>query len=344
MGIFDRFKRREVAATNGPAAVGMVSPRQSAQLAQIAWAEHFEGALGVVNRNGAMRIPPMTKGRNVLAGIIASLQLHELEGETEIEQPWLYRTDGEVSPWHRMAWTVDDLIFHGWSLWAVKRNPYTGQILDAARVPFEYWESDPYTGEITVNGQTVPARDVILIPAAFEGVIMAGADTIRGAHALQQAWIGRAQNPVPLVELHQLTDDELEDEEIEGLVADWSAARTSPTGAVGFTDHRVEVRVHGEIRTDLYEEGRNAIVLDIGRLLGLPGALLDGSMSTASLTYSTQEGHRNEFLDYTLPIWLRPIEARLSMDDVCKPGRRIRFDLSSLTTTEHQPISDPVED
>lgn len=345
MGLFDKFKlSNKRAASTGPAAVGLVSPHESGKLARIVWAEHFLGEAGEVNRNGAMRIPAIAKGRNVLVGIGASLPLVQLEGEQRFDQPWLYRSSGDVSPWHRLAWTIDDLIFHGYSLWAVKRNPWTTTIIDAVRVPFELWQLDQWTGEILVNGQKVNQNEVILIPGGFEGIIEAGVDTIRGAHALQRAWIGRAQNPIPLIELHQLTDDELDDEEVDQVVADWAAARTSPNGAVGFTDYRFEVRVHGTLTTDLFEEGRNAIVLDVARLMSLPASLLDGSMSTASLTYSTQEGKRNEFVDYSLPIWLKPIEARLSMDDVCPPGQRIRFDMTSLTTTETPAISAPVED
>lgn len=344
MGLFDYFRRSTKLATyTAPATTGLVTPYESAQLSRIAWSEHFGGDTGVVNRNGAMAIPAIAKGRNILVGVGASLPLIELEGTEQIDQPWLYRTSGDVSPWHRMAYTIDDLIFHGWSLWAVERDS-AGQITDAARVPFELWEVDSHTGQITVNGTQAETADVILIPGSFEGVLAAGAETIRGAHALQAAWIGRAQNPIPLIELHQTTDDELDPEEIDQVVADWSAARTSPTGAVGWTDSRVEVRVHGAVSTDLFEEGRNAIVLDVARLISVPAALLDGSMSSATLTYSTQEGQRNEFMDYSLPTWLSPIEARLSMDDVCTPGRRIRFDRSSITTTEQHPISAPVED
>lgn len=343
VGVFDIFKRPgKVLAMSGPANVGLVSPHATGQLTQIAWAEHFQGGHAEVSRNGAMQIPAIVKARNVLAGIVASLPLVEYDGDAEVDQPWLYRTSGDVSPWHRMAFTIDDLIFHGWSLWGVKRE--SEQIVDAVHVPFSTWAMDQATGQITVNGAVVPQSEVILIPGSFEGILSAGADTIRGAHAVQKAWVGRAQNPIPLIELHQLTDDELDDDEIDAIVADWSAARTSPTGSVGFTDHRIEVRVHGAVSTDLFEEGRNAIVLDVARLTGLPAALLDGSMSTATLTYSTQEGKRNEFLDYTLPTWLRPIEARLSMDDVCQAGRRIRFDLSSLTTTATPTIADPTED
>lgn len=344
VALFDIFRRSEsLAKYTAPASVGLVTPYESAALARIAWADHFEGGLGEVNRNGAMAIPAIAKARNVLASMLASLPLREFEQDTELDTPWLYRTTGDVSPYHRMVYTLDDLFFHGWSLWAVERDT-GGQITDAARIPFERWTVDNKTAGIIVDGKTVSTDQVILIPGSFEGILATGADTIRGAHALQRAWIGRAQNPIPLVELHQLTDDELDDDEIDEMVAEWAAARTSPNGSVGFTDQRIEVRVHGQVATNLFEEGRNAIVLDIARLTALPAALLDGSMSTATLTYSTQEGKRNEFMDYTLPTWMAPIEARLSMDDVCQPGRRIRFDRSSLITPDTPAIADPEQD
>ncbi len=64
---------------------------------------------------------------------------------------------------------------------------------------------------------------------------------------------------------------------------------------------------------------------------------MDASLSTASLTYSTQEGQRNEFADFTLPYWMEPIQQRLSMDDVVLPGERVRFDLTELFTVPNSP-------
>jgi hypothetical protein len=71
---------------------------------------------------------------------------------------------------------------------------------------------------------------------------------------------------------------------------------------------------------------------------------MDASLSTASLTYSTQEGQRNEFADFTVPYWTEPIQHRLSLDDVLPQGQRIRFDLSDLYTNPQNPISPIVED
>jgi phage portal protein BeeE len=71
---------------------------------------------------------------------------------------------------------------------------------------------------------------------------------------------------------------------------------------------------------------------------------MDASLSTASLTYSTQEGQRNEFADFTLPYWLEPIQQRLSLDDVVPSGQRVRFDLTDLYTTTPSPTGTITED
>ena len=71
---------------------------------------------------------------------------------------------------------------------------------------------------------------------------------------------------------------------------------------------------------------------------------MDASLSTASLTYSTQEGQRNEFADFTLPYWIEPIQQRLSLDDVVPAGQRVRFDLSDLYTNPPTPTSPEVAD
>jgi len=355
MGLFDIFTRPSLLTKVAPAGVpgggiGLESPNQSSSLAKVVYAEYFTGALGEVSRDSALQIPAIKKARDIIVGIGASLPLREFEGESEIAQPWLRSTATQISPWHRLAYVLDDLFFYDWSALAVERDG-SGQITDAVRIPFEQWQVDE-RGRVLVNQKPASRDEVVLIPGSGSGgLLCAGASTIKGARALEQAWIGRAQNPIPLVELHQITDDELtdgsedpDDDEVGDMLAAWSAARVSPTGAVGFTDNRVEVRVHGQVATNLFEEGRNALVLDEARLTGVPASILDGSQSTASLTYSTSEGKRNEFDDYTLPAYLAPIEARFSLDDVSGPGRVIRFDKSSRVEPVAPAVSEPKED
>ena len=355
MGLLDRMTRAlrvsERAGTAPTVVAPLVSPLASSSAAQLVWSEFFAGEIAEVTRDTALMIPPLKRGRDILVAVIAGMQLKQLTGAAEDVAPWLTNSASGISPWHRMAGTVDDLIFYDWSAWAVSRDAF-GRIVDALRIPFERWSVDDYTGIVRVDEQPVSADEIIVFPGnGSGGILRSGAQTIKGYRALERSWIGRAQNPIPLVELHMTSDDPLtdgddddENDEIQRLVDDWASARLSPNGAVGFTPHNVEVRVHGTAQTDMFVEGRNAAVLDVARLLNMPAQLLDGSMSTATLTYSTTEGKRSEFDDYSVPTWIAPIEARLSLDDVAGPGSVIRFDQSGRRSTTAPDINSPRED
>ncbi|WP_433586371.1 hypothetical protein [Microbacterium hydrocarbonoxydans] len=353
MGLLDKLTKTTRAVERLSAGLPLVSPLagSTSQMSTLVFSEFFAGEVAEVTREGALQIPPMKRGRDLLVGVIAGMQLQEWQDDAETTPAWLHGSASGIAPWHRMAMTIDDLIWYDWSAWTVKRDD-SGQILDGIRIPYERWAVDDLTGVVTVDGRVVSAEEIIVFPGNGSGGILAtGATTIKGYRALERSWIGRAQNPIPLVELHQTTedpltdgDDEDEENEIARLIDDWSLARTSPTGAVGYTPHNIEVRVHGTVNTDLFVEGRNAAVLDVARLLSLPAALLDGSMSTATLTYSTTEGKANEFAAYSIPTWTNPIEARLSLDDVSPQGRVIRFDRSSLVQTEQPAVANPRSD
>lgn len=343
MGILSRLLNQPASLLLDPR-LGLGTPWSGGlNIRALAYADHFQGELEILTREAALEVPAVARARAVLTSVIAGMPLRAYDADgVEVTPGWLQRTSSALPIWHRMAYTLDDLLFHGSSLWALTRE--NGTITDAARIPYELWDVDASNGTITVDSQPVPARDVLYIPGPGDGgLLTTGAQTLKGARAIERAWVGRAQNPIPLVELHQISDDEMEDEEINDLVDAWSAGRTSPTGAVGFTDKRVEVRVHGTVQTDLFTEARNATVLDVARLTNVPAALLDGSMSTATLTYSTSEGKANEFAAYTVPYWIAPLEARLSQDDVTPPGGYVRFDTAALTRLP-QPTTAPAID
>jgi hypothetical protein len=345
VGVLDWLTRPQQVALSAsmPVQLALESPNQSSSLAKVVYAEYFTGEVGEVTRESALQIPAIKKARDILVGAIAGAALKELADGVEVDTYWLRNSRSGISPWHRMAYVVDDLLFYDWSLLAVERDG--DRITDAVRVPWDRWHADEYTGEIRVDDRVRSADEVVLIPGSGSGgLLTAGAPTIRGYRALERAWIGRAQNPIPLVELHQITDDQLDDDEIDTLVSDWSAARTSPTGSVGFTDNRVEVRVHGTVSADLFEQGRNAAVLDIARLTGVPASLLDGAQTNASLTYVTSEGKRSEFDALSLPQWTDPIEARLSLDDVSPEGHVIRFDKAARAAAQAEPVRSPASD
>lgn len=333
---------------SGGGNVGIISPWSGhpGHLSPVVVADVFPDAATLpVTRTEAMSVPAVAKARHVLVTHLADVPLVALRGEDELpaeDQPtFLQRTDGPLSPWHRMAWTVDDLLFYGWSLWSCQRGA-ADQVLSADRVPFDAWwfEDD---GTITVEGAAAAAGEVILFPGPFEGLLCTAARTIRAAKNTETAWAGRVRNPIPAVELHQVTDDVLTDDEISGLVEAYCTARTDPNGAVVYTPAAVELRTHGQASADMLIEARNAVRIDVANFTGIPGAALDGALSTASLTYVTQEGKLSELGD-ALRMWASAVQQRLSQDDVVPRGQRVRFDFTQELSPTPIPTGPTVED
>ena len=59
-----------------------------------------------------MRIPAIARGRNLIVSSIAQMRLAAMRDATAVTTPtWMLASPGGQSPQHRMAWTVDDLIF-----------------------------------------------------------------------------------------------------------------------------------------------------------------------------------------------------------------------------------------
>lgn len=292
---------------------------------------------GVLTREAAMAVPAVKRGRTIICTTIARIPLAAYRGETRLTGPdrplWIDRTDGPVSPYHRMIWTVDDLLFYGWSLWAVARDE-SGRIRAADRVPFESWRLDgPHVVYIGVDGTETIARpdSVILIPGSDEGLLRTSGGAVRHAADLLRSASKAAENPAAYLDLHQTNDAPLTDDQADKLIARWSAARRGENGGVAVTSAGIEVRELGTYDAHLVVEGRNAAALDVARAMSLPGSALDATVDKASLNYENQESKARDLIDYGLGAYMSPIVARLGLDDVVPRGVAIRFALDAET-------------
>lgn len=307
--------------------------------------------MDTVTRDTAMQVSPIKKGRAVIVSFCADLPLSlgKFDGHTfspATTQPrWLNNTNTVQTPWHRMALTLDDLIFSGWSLWMVQRSSAVGTpILDAMRLPLDRWTFDDHspTG-VSIDGQHVTdSRSVILFAGPDEGLLATGADTVRAWRALARTRVAKARNPIPMTVLQETEKNSVTQDEAEQYVTAWANKRAQEDGMVGFLPAKLKMDTHGDTKPELFDTAFNALRLDAGNLLNLPASLLDGSTSTASLTYVTQEGQRSTLVDL-LEYWLAPIEARLSMPDVTPQGSVVRFDRSTLSRVpndSHGPAND----
>lgn len=334
MGLLDRLglSTKRLDALSSPVDLAIRSPWAEGSLQAIVWSDLIGKDVAdalPMTRGDAIQIPAVSKARNLLVSAIAKLPLVALDtaGPLADQPTWLYRTDGLVSPYERMAWTVDDLIFYGCSVWATERGA-AGQILNAEWVPSRDWKVTD--GVLSILDQPVTPQDYILFNPPFEGLLNVGNRTLKGARDTEAAWTGRMRNPIPLIELKVTDDSNLTQEEVNEYVAAWSTARRAENGGVSFTPPGMEVVAHGSLSADLFTEGRNAIRTDVGSFLNIRASLLDGTIGIDSLTYSTKDGERNLFYELDLPFWTDPIEWALSVDKVVPRGSRVRFDRSAL--------------
>lgn len=317
----------------------MRSPWSTGELQKIVLSDFYPGAPLPISRKQAMKVPAIVKGRAIITGTLSRHPLAKYRGETKVKSDaWMTSSAGDLSPQARMRWTLDDLIFGGCSLWALDRDAHD-RVTSAQRVPPEWWSIDEDL-TISVLGEVVSSEEVCYFEGPQEGLCELAADTIEGALAIESAWTKRVKTPVPLMHLKPADAmSNLDPSEVDDVVDTWEKARRN--GGVAYTPYGLTVDYPGEAADPtLFIEGRNAVRIDVANFLNLPAQLLDGTTATASLTYSTQEGTRNELVDLSLAYWATPIEERLSMDDMTPARSYIQFDIEYLSNAA-QPAKGP---
>lgn len=349
MAFRDLFKKRtgnpgsEVIAYpgSGVSASALQSPWASGVEQGLIWSDIFDAEHRPVTRADALRVPAIAAARNRVIEKLAGRPLVDYQGEQRTpKQPgWMSRTDNPlaVSPWHRMAATLDDLIFYGWSLWAVQRG--VDGVTEALHVPFERW-STTSDGTILFDDEPAPVDQVVLIPGPHEGLLNLAPDLIRGGLDLERAWRSRARNPAPNVILEEREENGMDLDEAKPYVQAVAAARRNPDGAVMFAPHKINVRIEGNSGESFLESARNAIRIDVAGYFDATAQGIEASKAQSTLTYETAETAEAQTTD-RMAFWSEPIEARLSMDDVVPRGHRVRLDFTNATlSTTGTPAED----
>lgn len=341
MGIFNAWRV-------GNATSGILTPYNDAShLLPFVTGDLFEGIELPIGRAEAMQVPAVAKARNLIAPTVGRQPLVALDANGRLpdeRQPsWTYRTDQDLTSVQWM-WTmvVDDLIFLGASLLGVKRGS-DGFPISMERIDPSRWTITD--GNILVDEKPVESKSVIFIPGVVDALLVAGQKSIRQAIDIELGVAIRAAVPNPQVVLRQTDPNvDLEQGEAQGIVTEFNKNRRSKGGSTTFLPSGLDLEVLGQPDTDFSIQARNAMRNDIGGFLGIPASVMDASLATASLTYSTAEGNRNMFYDQAIPLYSGPIEHRLSLDDVVPRGQRIRFDMTALYAALPNPTGTPTED
>lgn len=302
----------------------------------------YDGPIAMT-RGEAMAVPAVAGARNRLVSTITRMPLRaERDSEPLAVQPiWIGRADGNQSAALRMAGTIDDLLFYGESLWLAERDS-EAQIIRATHCPYEEWSLD-LDGYITVNEERIPSSRAIHIPGLHEGILSFGRTTIRGASRTMHAAVDVAEHPLR-AEIHDTGDYPMTRDEQRELVAAAREAMAS-AGGVLFTTPGLETRLHQVDPGAMMVAGRESFAVDIARLVGIPSAVIDAHSQGSTMTYTTVQDVLAHFLHLGATLYMTPISARLSLDDISPRGTEIRFDLDDVlgatAFTEPQPQEEP---
>jgi HK97 family phage portal protein len=291
--------------------------------------------IGAINRDAAMMVPAVSRCRNLIAGVIGSLDLELYRKSTgeEIGKPvWLDQPDYRQPRSVTIAWTVDSLMFYNLAYWRIVE-----QYADDGRGSRYEWiannrvtfTTNKYGTEIEeyfVDGIRAPMSGLGSL-ITFQGlngagILQAGARTIQAALDLEKAASVSAATPMPSGYIKN-TGADLPEQQISGLLASWKAARLNRSTAYLTSTLSYEPTSFSP-KEMMYNEAQQFLTTQVCRLFGVPAWMLSADMNN-SMTYQNILDSRKEFLAYTLQPYISAIENRLSLNDMTTSTNVVRF-------------------
>lgn len=353
MALFRRSKSAAITATYDPIGAELAVSGGSPTL-----------IYGSTTRWRAMRIPTVSRARDLLCSAVASMPIRQYsitwdpatgdEVETELQpEPWMYRPDPRTTKTHLLAWTVDDLIFYSRAYWLVTARYSTGFPSQFLRLPAEdvtmeadLWANNIPVGEyqITYQGAVIPNRDVVVFYSPIMSLLDTGSRTVTIAERLDMAAAKFASTPAAFGWLKQTGGEDLTADELQTLANGWESVRdTSAVAALNQYVDWVESKMDPSRLQML--ESRQFAALEISRIANIPPYLV--GVDAAGFTYANaQQARQDLYLFGALPYALCIAET-LSGETVTSRGRVVRLDagrwLHELTNerTPDDGTSDP---
>lgn len=296
-----------------------------------------------VSRAEALSVPEILRGRNVICSI-ATLPLVQLGPDrSEIPLPLLDQIDPDVPNVVTLAQTVEDLLFEGIAWWRVVSRgadgyPTAAQHVAESSVSLQPPATmrpqpsplpaghDPRDASVWVNGDPVPARDMIRFDSPNPGVLVSAGRIVKRALLLDQLASMYASDPRPL---DFFTPDpnaeEPEDDDVRDILSEWQASRRERSTAYvpkALKYNTVDAPSPADLQL---VELQRQVALQLANALGLDPE--DLGVSTTSRTYANVVDRRQDKINSVLAPYMQAIMQRLSMGDITKRGYRVAFDL-----------------
>ena len=289
-----------------------------------------------MDRFTALQVPAVARCRNLIAGVVSSidLELYKKSTGVKIESPlWLDQPDMRQPRSVTIAYTVDSLLFYGVAYWRVTSlyaddgRPSGFEWVANTRVTVTTDETGETVQYYSINGVRAPMSGIgslVTFQSLLPGVLETGARTIQAAIDIEKAASVAAATPMATSVIKNNGAD-LPEAQVSGILAAWKAARNSRSTA--FLTSTLDIQNIGFSPKDMmYNEASQYLATQVARLMNVPAYYISADMNN-SMTYQNIIDGRKEFVAYSLQPFISAIENRLSMDDITAHGNVVRFAL-----------------
>jgi HK97 family phage portal protein len=287
-----------------------------------------------IDRNFALQVASVSRCRNLIAGVISSIDLalyKKSTGEKLGSPVWLEQPDLRQPRSVTISATVDSLIFYSvayWrttSLYADDGRPSGFEWVANNRVTYTTNQYGTEIKDYFVDGNLVPMAGIgslVTFQSLIPGVLQTAGTTIKAAWDIQRASAVSAATPMATTILKNNGAD-LPETQIQGILAGWNSARKNRSTAY-LTSTLTAENIGFSPKDMMYTEASQYLATEIARAMNVPAAYLSADMNN-SMTYQNILDGRKEFVAYSLQPYISAIEDRLSMNDITNSSNQVRF-------------------
>jgi HK97 family phage portal protein len=287
-----------------------------------------------IDRNFALQVASVARCRNLIAGVISSIDLalyKKSTGEKLGSPIWLEQPDIRQPRSVTISATVDSLIFYSVAYWRVTSlyaddgRPSGFEWVANNRVTYTTNQYGTEVKDYFVDGEIVPMGGIgslVTFQSLLPGVLQSASTTIRAAYDVQKAASVSANTPMATTVLKNNGAD-LPEAQIQGILAGWKAARQNRSTA--YLTSTLSVENIGFSPKDMgYVDFSQYLATEIARSMNVPAYYISADMNN-SMTYQNILDGRREFVAYSLQPYISAIEDRLSMNDITNSQNQVRF-------------------
>jgi HK97 family phage portal protein len=291
-----------------------------------------------VSREEAISVPSVMRCRNLIATTIGTMELKTYNKATKEEipnLPWVNQLSKSAPNSVILTAVIDSLIFYGQAFLEVTETyqddlrPARFDFVNNTRVQVQLNKKNTFVEFYTVDGQERPMSGIgslVTIQSPIDGILHAGARTLRAAIDLEKAASVAASTPVPSGILKNNGAD-LPPAEVSGLLAAWKRSRAERSTA--YLTSTLEYQATSFSPKDMmYNEAIQNMSTQIARLLNVPAYYISADMNN-SMTYANVQDERRQFVALSLQPYVSAVENRFSMDDLSPNTQFVAFDMDS---------------